>query len=281
MSTKTTGEILGELRDRSGMTLSEIARAAGYKGPSSVQMMFSPDYSVNPLNASIAERLAKAMVGKGAPPIRVEELFALSQPQAWTHTQYINWAREQKDEPRVIPTTDPKPPTAAQIMSHETDLSDVPRGMAAFMARDIEVFGSALAADIEFDDKGNAAFVEQTLFEMGEVITYARRPPGVSLNAKIYALYVSGSSMEPRYRPGDPLFVDTRRPPAIGDDVVVQLVNSDEEPHISTGLIKTLVRRTGSHLELEQYRPEIRFSVPMERVAHIHRVIPTKELFGI
>ena len=106
-------------------------------------------------------------------------------------------------------------------------------------------------------------------------------PPQPISGAEAYALYVAGSSMEPRYRPGDPLFVDPKRPPAIGDDVVVQLRSeTGGDVEITAGLIKTLARRTGSYLELEQYQPAIRFRVPMERVAHIHRVIPPKELFG-
>ena len=279
MTQKTTGELLSEFRERSGLTLSEIARRAGYRGPSSVQMMFSPDYTVHPLNATIAERLAYALQGEGNPPIHSDEIFALARPRNWTTIQAANWVRgQQEDATLLFAGDDPE----SLPVSNEVEISGRPLPTLRGQPKDIPVFGTALAADLDFDENGDVAPVEQTLFEMGDIITFARRPPGIPADAKVYALYVSGSSMEPRYRPGDPLFVDPRKPPSIGDDVVVQLVSSNpDDPQIVAGLIKTLVKRTGSHLELEQYRPEIRFRVPMERVAHIHRVIPPNELFGI
>jgi len=278
MTDRTTGDILSELRERSGMTLSEIAKAAGYRGPSSVQMMFSPDYAVRPLNPSIANRLVDAMAGKGSPPISPDEIYrlteiedALARKRLWTGISGSDGPFAAIERDRLNRVNVP----------NEVESGPLPVPTLRGLARDIPVYGTALAVDLEFDENGHAEPVEQTLFEMGEVITYARRPPAVAQDAKVYALYVSGSSMEPRYRPGDPLFVDPRKPPAIGDDVVVQLVSKDDDPEIIAGLIKTLVKRTGSYLELEQYRPAIRFRVPMDRVAHIHRVIPASELFGI
>lgn len=278
MTEKTTGELLSELRDRSGMTLSEIAKAAGYKGPSSVQMMFSPDYAVRPLNPTIANRLVDALAGKGSPPIDPEEIYSLTQiDDALTRRRL--WTSEfQVDGRSSMVERDRR---ARVNVPNEVEEAPLPIETLKGLPKDIPVYGTALASDLEFDENGHPAPVEQTLFEMGEIITYARRPPAVAAEAKVYALYVSGSSMEPRYRPGDSLFVDPRKPPAIGDDVVVQLVSRDDEPQIIAGLIKTLVKRTGAYLELEQYRPEIRFRVPMERVASIHRVIPCNELFGI
>lgn len=265
MTENTIGATLAAMRERAGMTLAEIAASAGYRGPSSVQMMFSPDYSVPALSWSVANKLARALVGKGNPPISLSEIHRL----CYTDEQWM-----------------PKEPRASNDLAHgyserfrtSPDAPSVPTPRT----RDIPVFGTALAADLEFDDVGTGQLVEQTVFEMGEVIAYARRPAGIYPEADAYALYVSGSSMEPRYRPGDPIFVDAKRPPAIGDDVIVQLnAQVDGEPEIVAGLIKTLVRRTGSYLELEQYHPELRFRVPMSRVTRLHRVVPTKELFGI
>lgn len=272
MDEKTTGQRLIELRERSGLTLAQVAKRAEYKGPSSVQAMFSPEYNASPLSPMVAEKLAHAFVGLGDPPITPDEIFDLTLSKRWTREfseQGRRWqARAASRYADEAPSN--------EFLPGPTELPTL-RGQP----KDIPVYGTALAADLNFDDNGHPAPVEQTLFEMGEIITYARRPPAISQEAKVYALYVAGSSMEPRYRPGDPLFVDPRKPPAIGDDVVVQLVSTDDEPQIIAGLIKTLVKRTGSYLELEQYRPEIRFRVPVERVAHIHRVIPANELFGI
>ncbi|MGJ8478023.1 S24 family peptidase [Sphingobium yanoikuyae] len=265
MSKKTTGEVLASLRDRSGLTLAEIAAAAGYRGPSSVQAMFSPEYNMSPLSWAVGNKLARALVGKGNPPITLSEVHRL----CYTDEQWN-------------PTTPPARTTLEDPMQTFRDLMEAGRNNPQpLRTKDIPVFGTALAADIAFEDDGTAYLVEQTVFEMGEIILYGKRPAGIPANSEAYALYVAGSSMEPRYRPGDPLFVDPKRPPAIGDDVVVQLRSeTGGDVEITAGLIKTLARRTGSYLELEQYQPAIRFRVPMERVAHIHRVIPPKELFG-
>lgn len=248
MTDLTIGQQLSELRRRARMSLGEVAQAAGYAGPSSVQAMFRSEYDPKWLPVTTATRLVPVFEGKGDPPITMGEIMKL----CGLHD------------------------------SIELKRVEVPDASLRARSRDIPVYGTALAADIPFDENGDAHSVEQTVFEMGDTIAYAPRPQGISATSKVYALFVAGSSMEPRYRPGDPLFVDPHRPPSIGDDVIVQLSSvGTEEPEIIAGLIKTLVKRTGSFLELEQYSPAIRFRVPMDRVARMHRVIPLSELFGI
>lgn len=261
MSKPTIGERLMALRSRTDMSLQEIAKRAGYAGPSSVQAFFQPDYDPSNLSVKTLRILANALVGAGSPPIQFEELAELGIPHGIEHRDaYIGLLQRQ---PELESANGPTPTLMGQ-------------------PKDVPVYASALAADLQFDAEGNGPHaVEQTVFAMNEVVAHVRRPPGLNAT-NVYALYVSGSSMEPRYRAGDPVFVDPRRPPSIGDDVIVQLyAPHDGEPDISAGLIKTLVRRTASHLVLQQYRPELSFTVPMERVAHIHRVIPWREAFGM
>lgn len=256
--TETVGSVLTALRMRAGLSLREVAEAAGYNGASSVQAYFAPDYDRRPLSGPVAVRLGKALAGKGSPPVEMDEVLKLAQIEGMGDV-YVPLV------PEAMPNT---------AIAEAPTLRGQPR--------DVPVYGSALAADLAFDTNGNGPEpVEITNFSMGEVITYVRRPPGLASQGKVYAIFVSGSSMEPRYRPGDPVFVDPKRPPAIGDDVIVQLVADDDSGEIVTGLIKTLVRRTSSFLELEQYCPQIRFQVPSTRIAHIHRVIPWREAFGM
>lgn len=252
---KTIGEKLNDLRIRSGLSLAEVAAGAGYRTPSGVQQFFSPHYDPASLAVKVAHKLAPVLAGRGDPKISEHEIYDLAKVPDRNF-----WTVQPSSEIEPAPET----PTL--------------RGTA----KDVPVFSSALAADLEFDEAGNGLRpVEQTIFEMGEVVTHVRRPPGL-VATKVYALFVSGSSMEPRYRPGDPVFVDPQRPPSIGDDVIIQLYSQDtDNDEVVAGLIKTLVRRTGSYLELEQYQPHITFRVPMERVAQIHRVIPWREAFGM
>ncbi len=77
MSDETIGSKLLRLKDRSGLTLNNIARAARYSSASSLQRYFSADYSPAHLPRAVADRLNEALVGFGDPPITrtdVEEL---------------------------------------------------------------------------------------------------------------------------------------------------------------------------------------------------------------
>ena len=144
------------------------------------------------------------------------------------------------------------------------------------MKRDVPIYGTALGADEVVDGEA----VEQTELNRAEVIGYRRRPVLLDGRADIYALYVQGSSMAPRHRDGAILFVEERRRPSVGDDAVVYLRVPDEHDgeRPSCVLVKTVVRKSASYVELEQYNPPLTFRIPMERVARMDRVITLDEL---
>lgn len=150
------------------------------------------------------------------------------------------------------------------------------------LPQDVPILGTAQGAKISFGQNGSAVEIEPITIER-EPFGHVRRPPSC-FNQPVYALYVAGESMMNRFRPGDLIYVDSRREPSVGDDVVVQLIEeprSDADPaEVKSVLVKTLIRRTATHYELEQYNPEIIFRVDKRRVAAIHRVIPLKELMS-
>lgn len=80
--------------------------------------------------------------------------------------------------------------------------------------------------------------------------------------------------MRPRFRPGERVGVSPRTPVSIGDDVIVQLRGSDgvDGELVKTVLIKELVRRGSTHVELKQYNPEMTFKVEVKRIAAMHLV---------
>lgn len=150
------------------------------------------------------------------------------------------------------------------------------------LPRDVPIMGTATGAALEIQGNGDVARIEE--IELQDVIGYARRPPAIDSNRKAYALYIAGDSMEPRYRGGDLVYVDPRRPAMIGDDVIVQLVG-DVRPDADPGevrhvLVKQLVRNTAAHVELCQFNPPVTFKVPKSKVHAIHRVIPLSELLS-
>ena len=147
---------------------------------------------------------------------------------------------------------------------------------AARMKRDVPVYGTALGADEVVDGEA----IEQTTLNRAEVIGYRRRPVLLDGRVDVYALYVQGSSMDPRHRDGAVLFVEERRRPSIGDDAVVYLRVPDDHDgeRPSAVLVKTLVKKSASFVELEQYTPPLRFRIPMDRVARLDRVLTLDEL---
>ena len=143
----------------------------------------------------------------------------------------------------------------------------------------LPVLGTAHGGTVIRDTNGGDAEIEQTLFEPTQVVRYIIRPPALNGVTEAYAVYIQGESMDPRYRQGELAVVDPRIAPQIGDDVIVQITqNGDNE--ITAILIKTLVRRSASFIELEQYNPAIRFRIDSKRVQRIHRIMPPVDLLG-
>lgn len=92
---------LRKLLKRSGLSLQELARGAGYKGASSIQRYFSEaEYGKDFLTPDVAHVFATAMEGLGSPPVTKAEVLELAGI---------------KSEPFVIPL-EPAPQTGAWPM---------------------------------------------------------------------------------------------------------------------------------------------------------------------
>jgi Peptidase S24-like len=146
------------------------------------------------------------------------------------------------------------------------------------MHRDVPVYGTALGAEEIIDGEA----IEQTTLNRAEVVEYKRRPPVLDGRADVYGLTVQGESMSPAYRDGRTVFVEARKRPAVGDDAVIYLRSPDEieGERIDRVLIKHVVRKTASYVELEQFTPPKVFRIPMERVDHMDRVLTLDDLIG-
>ena len=95
------------------------------------------------------------------------------------------------------------------------------------------------------------------------------------MTSTAYAVTIVGDSMWPRFRPGRRVAVSARSPVAVGDDVLVKLKPS---PEVLGGaslpvLIKALVRRSGSGVELRQFNPDVTFKVEASQIDAIEKVL--------
>lgn len=159
------------------------------------------------------------------------------------------------------------------LMTGMGDTSDGPEAKSilpprATMPIDVPVMGTAAA------NHNQGAFQ----FE-GGVIDYVRRPPALNGAKDIYALYVEGTSMEPRHRHGDLLFVHPHKPARIGDDVIIQIKTEPDAPIAAT--LGELLRRKAEHLVIKKLNPPAEIELSLTGVVSIHKVLQINELFGI
>lgn len=157
---------------------------------------------------------------------------------------------------------------SAPRASPMADLRETPEApLRADMPRDVPVLGTAAGSHV------GAFQVEAS------PIDYVRRPPGIGEARDIYALYVVGDSMSPRFEEGELIYVSERRPARVGDYVVVQTVDArDGAVH---AYCKRLLRRGDRELLLEQLNPFAEIALPVETVRAVHRILTLNELFGV
>lgn len=163
----------------------------------------------------------------------------------------------------------PFPPAAPS----EIDLAQgiAVRGAAA-LKRDVPVRGTAVGGD-----SGEFSF-------NGDVVDMVRRPPGLAGATAVFAVYVHGDSMSPRFESGDLVFVNPSRPPTPGCDVIVEMAPANGDA-AGACYIKRLLRRTGDKVILRQFNPPAGdkqdFEIHRDRIRNLWRVLTPAELLGL
>ena len=245
-SVRTTGQTIAALVGRAGLTMRAFAKACGYAAASGVQRYMDPEFEGR-LSPSVAAKMAEALAGRGEPPISPDEVYALV----------------------GIPSSN------AETLQYEG--ASMQR-----MRQDVPILGTALGADRVEDDLA----IEQTYLFTDEIIGYAKRPVILDGRADVYGIYVQGSSMWPAFEDGTIAFAETKRPPRIGDSVIIYLRRNGEEHEGDDGesartvLVKRLVKRSASYVELEQYNPKLTFQVSAKEVLKMHRVLTMNDLLS-
>jgi SOS-response transcriptional repressor LexA len=114
----------------------------------------------------------------------------------------------------------------------------------------------------------------------GEVTDYVVRPPALAATTHAYAVYVAGSSMEPRYYLGELVHIHPGKPVTIGAFVLVQ-IRPEAEGETPRASIKRLVRRTATSWRFEQFNPSKEIDVKAADVLSIHRIVGSAESGGL
>ncbi|ARR54576.1 hypothetical protein HY78_14620 [Rhizorhabdus wittichii DC-6] len=146
----------------------------------------------------------------------------------------------------------------------------------------IPVLGTGLGADLTVGEDGHLQSVETLTLFPNEAVDQLRRPFRLINRPGIYAIYFEGDSMEPKYTPGEPAFIDPHKPPAILDYVLVQLRKEEgDDETVFTVLAKRLVARSASYVELEQFNPPMRFRIKREMIARMHKILQPAEIYSV
>lgn len=114
----------------------------------------------------------------------------------------------------------------------------------------------------------------------GEIVDYVSRPPHLAGATEAYAVYVAGSSMEPRYYAGELVYVHPGKPATVGAFVLVQ-VKPESEGEAPRAFIKRLVRRTATKWTFEQFNPAKEIDIKAADVMSTHRIVGTAESGGL
>jgi len=254
-------DVLRGLRKRAGLSMDALAQLAGYKGASSIQRYENPDqFHKKFLPFDVVERFANALVGRGHPPIQQAEVFAMAGPIA--QAAFPLDAHAGSAATTIADLSVSTAPTEAEIAP------GIEPPSPASMSKDLPVMGTAAGS------AGDGA----VQFE-GGVIEYIRRPPALVSVKDAYAIYVVGTSMEPRLQEGSLQVVHPNRRPRPGDDVVLQIQRGPE-----TDLqvyVKQLERVTDQAVYCRHYcniDDELVFR--RDTVKAMHKILTNEDLFG-
>jgi phage repressor protein C with HTH and peptisase S24 domain len=169
--------------------------------------------------------------------------------------------------------------------SHQADIEDRPPSNARMarpeqmprmplrteMARDVPIMGTVLGGSVG----GDAEFQLN-----GQIVDYARRPPRIAGRKDVFAAYVQGTSMSPWREPGKLIYVESARPPAVNDYVLVEFkpTNGDE---VRGALVKQYKGATSTKYKLYQHNPAKAIEIDRRDVLRVYRVMDWDELLGV
>lgn len=110
----------------------------------------------------------------------------------------------------------------------------------------------------------------------GDVVDHVARPPFLAGVPNAYACYVTGTSMEPRYHPGELIYVHPGKPVTIGSYVLVQArPRTEGEP--PRAVVKRLAKKLAQKIVLEQFNPPRQFDIQTKDIVSMHRIMGSGE----
>lgn len=116
-----------------------------------------------------------------------------------------------------------------------------------------------------------AAGDSDRLVMLNDVVDEIATPPYLAGVEGAYALFVHGTSMVPRYYPGELVFVHPHKPMAPDRFCVVQVGRDKNSPE--GGFIKQFKSWNDGKLIVAQFNPERTIEFPANEVVDVHRIV--------
>lgn len=113
-----------------------------------------------------------------------------------------------------------------------------------------------------------------------DVVDYVSCPPYLAGAKGAYAVYVVGSSMEPRYFASELVYIHPAKPVTTGAFVLVQL-RPESEGEAPRAFMKRLVRRTATKVTFEQFNPPKEFEIKVSEIHSMQRIVGSAESGGL
>lgn len=207
-----------QLRDRAGLSMDDLAKAMGYSRASSIQRYESADeYRKQFIGPDLAAKLAKAVVGKGEPPIEAKEVWALTRPVGSLISSYDPEAVEIDDGNDAPSYTREhwKPHIAGALP--ELDLK---------VGAGLGVVGDLISLPVGLENISGHRVVSEWLIPEHYLRNEAKVSPAYTIIAEIV-----GDSMWPTYAPGDRVIIDLQQN-KMASDTVYAISDGSTEPQI-------------------------------------------------
>ena len=227
------------LRKRAGLSMAELAHAMGYAGSSSIQRYESQE---DWLPVPIVEKLCRALVGKGSPPIMADEVYALTNL----------WPINPSGAYATIPPPARIPP---EFMPRDSEYAAAHTATGASQG-DIPVFASA--------EGGPGAMIITW-----DPVEYIRAPEPLYNVKKAFGFFVVGDSMAPAFEQGQIALIHPTKPPNRDQDVLLVCQRDGQ----ATAMIKRLLSWTETEYRLRQFNPPKEFSVSKRDWPEIYKIV--------
>lgn len=111
----------------------------------------------------------------------------------------------------------------------------------------------------------------------GDTVQFIQRPANLADVPNAYAVFVTDTSMEPRYSEGDLVHIHPAKPATAGCCVLV-LRKVVPDDGTTRGIIRRLVKRSGSKVTLAQFNPDRTFDIRADDIVSMHRVVGSSEI---